>query len=132
MNRFDLMNLCKDLVFCFVRHLDLCSLSAEISQADGDKLKGTRHQDMPELWFAEEQLDETCKVVSTWMERNHYRPRAVSSLGKELKVLFSMSCSRILFVCTWSLYDSCGMLFFSVTRYLMFCSRHGAVYYNRK
>ena len=131
MNRFEIMNVCKSLVFCFVRQMALFSDTAEIKQADSGEPKGTRDQSSRDLFFAQEQLDETFKVVSDWMDQNHRLPKDVSFLGKELQVPHSISCTRTVFISNRWFDHSCGIQFFSVTRYLTFCSRHGVVYCNR-
>ena len=88
MHRFELLQLCKDLVFCFIRQMTSYSDAAKIAPFDSDETKGacdqrsTEHHDL----FSQEQINETFKVVSTWMNDHHGNPKDMDLLGSELKV----------------------------------------------
>ena len=101
MNRFELLIFCKDLVFCFIRQMTVCSQTLEIMQSDCHELKEARDQNSQkdDDLFAQKQLYETIQVVSTWMDKNHYRSKDLSSLRKELKVLHSISFTRLVYLC---------------------------------
>ena len=101
MDRFELLNLCKDLVFCFVRQMAVCSHTIEITQSHCDELKEGRDRNSPDRddLFSQKQLDETFKVVSTWMDQTHYRPKDVMSLGKELEVPHALN--KLYYICVF-------------------------------
>ena len=88
MHRFELLQLCKNLVFCFVRQMALYSDAAKIAPSDSDEPKGssdrrsTEHHDL----FSQEQINETFQVVSSWMSNHHGIPKDMDLLGKEIKV----------------------------------------------
>lgn len=84
----DLLQRAKDLVFGSVRHA-VVSCEAVDNTPDGNSENGRSERNRRKLCedFSQQQLQETFRLLSEWMDVNFTNPlRTVESLGHELQV----------------------------------------------
>lgn len=109
--KFELLNLCKSLVFCFITQVTLPIDAAKRASSDGDECRNSA--ELLDLSFAQTKLNDTFEVVSNWMDSN--RLKNVIYLKEELKVSYSISFTILVSMSNMWFDASCGRMSFIVT-----------------